>query len=207
MTVLPIETAAPATPTTGAAPQPLVIALDIALVNSGIAGTGWTDHIRSGDRRDEERLDYVLDTAASFYRHAEYVVLEGPSFGSALQRGHDEMAAARWMIRCDLRKRGIPCAIVPPDNRTLYALGHARPKDPVTGKKYESRQVKAMVRDAVAERYGIKCTGTTKYDQADAYVLLAMGLDHLGHPLADVPPTHARALAGVQWPDLGAVNV
>src|SRR5690606_38220704 len=31
-------------------------------------------------------------------------------------------------------------------------------------------------------------------DEADAYALRAMGLDHLGHPVADVPKTHREAL-------------
>lgn len=188
-----------------AGPAPLVIALDIALGTTGVAGTGWTDTIRTGNRRGEDRLNHIVKTAASFYRHADYVAIEGPSYGSALQNGHDEMAAARWMIRCDLWKRGIPYAIVPPDNRTIYATGKARWKDAETGLKLTAKQVKGLVRDAVAERYGIECTGTTRYDEADAYVIHAMLLDRLGHALAEVPPTHSRALAGCQWPDLGAV--
>ncbi|MEU0808746.1 hypothetical protein [Streptomyces sp. NPDC005970] len=189
----------------GAGPAPLVIALDIALGTTGVAGTGWTDTIRTGTRRTEDRLDHIVKAAASFYRHADYVAIEGPSYGSALQNGHDEMAAARWMIRHDLWKRGIPYAIVPPDNRTIYATGKARWKHPETGRKLSSAEVKGLVRTAVQERYGIPCEGPGRYDQADAYVILSMFLDQLGHALAEVPPTHSRALAGCQWPDLGTV--
>src|SRR5690606_1478975 len=39
-------------------------------------------------------------------------------------------------------------------------------------------------------------------DEADAYALRAMGLDHLGHPVADVPKTHRDALAKVAWPEV-----
>ena len=114
-------------------PLPLVIGLDIALTNSGVAGPDWTDHIRTGTLRGEPRLDTILERAASFYRHADLAIIEGPSYGSAMQGGHDELAAARWIIRHDLWRRGIPTAVVPPASRTIYAVGTARPKHPATG--------------------------------------------------------------------------
>lgn len=203
-TLFELTTEVPAAPA-AAGPRPTVIGLDIALVLSGVAGTGWTDLIRTGNRRAEERLVYLVEAAASFYRRADFVVIEGASYGSALQNGHDEMAAARWAIRCDLWRRDIPFAVVPPDNRTIYATGQARHKHPETGRKLSAPEVKGLVRDAVRERYGVPCEGRGRYDQADAYVLHAMGLHWLGYPLADVPPSHARALDGVQWPDTPAV--
>lgn len=183
----------PTLPATG--PTPLVIGLDVALVTTGVAGPGWTDTIRTGTRRGEQRLLCVVTTAASFYRNADFVVIEGPAYSKAAQAGHDELAAARWMIRCDLIKRGIPFAVITPDARTVYATGKARWKGET------SREVKGRVRDAVAVRYGVDCTGPRRYDEADAYILMAMGMAHLGHPLAPVPDTHSRAMAGVSWPD------
>jgi len=193
----PVAVPAPA----GAGPAPLVIGLDVALVLTGVAGPGWTDYVNSKTRRGEERLDYVLHQLQSFYRHADFVVIEGPSFGSALQAGHDEMAAMRWMVRVDLWKRRIPYAVCPPVSRTKFALGTSQPKDPQTGKRLVAKQAKAAVADAVAEQYGIECEGRARYDQADAYVLMAMGRAHLGHPLAALPATHTRALAGITWPE------
>lgn len=195
------DTTAPApAPARAGGPRPLVIGLDIALVNSGVAGPDWTDHIRTKNLRGEARLDMILTAAQTFYRHADLVVIEGASYGSAMQGGHDEMAAARWQIRVDLWRRGIPFAVVPPDSRAVYALGTARPKHPATGRKLTPAETKGAVRDAVAERYGIETAGATRYDQADAYVLAAMGLDWLGYPLAVVADTHGRAMAGVAWP-------
>jgi hypothetical protein len=81
---------APAT----ARPLPVVIGLDIALVNSGVAGADWTDHIRTGALRDEARLDAILERAASFYRYADLVVLEAAAFSRGLNTGGDEMAAS-----------------------------------------------------------------------------------------------------------------
>jgi hypothetical protein len=104
------------------------------------------------------------------------------------------------MIRCDLRRRGIPFAVVTPDSRTIYATGRARWKDEETGTKLTPKQVKGKVRDEASRRYQQDFSGATRYDEADAYVLMAMGMDWLGYPLADVPATHARALKGVAWP-------
>lgn len=186
-------------PAAGAGPRPLVIGLDVALVTTGVAGPGWTDTIRTGTRRGEQRLLCIVQTAASFYRNADFVVVEGAAFSRSLNTGGDELAAARWMIRCDLLKRGIPCAVVNPHSRSIYATGRARWKDE------SSLQVKGRVRDAVADRYGVECVGRHRYDEADAYILMAMGMDHLGHTLAKVPDTHGRALAGVAWPDTAGV--
>jgi hypothetical protein len=110
------------------------------------------------------------------------------------------MAAARWIIRLDLHRRRIPCAVVNPMSRTIYATGTARPKHPVSGRMLTAAEAKAEVRNAVRERYGIHTEGATRYDQADAFILAAMGLHWLGYPLAEVPATHARALDGVAWP-------
>lgn len=183
-----------------AGPRPLVIGLDIALVTSGVAGPGWADHFRTGDRRGEVRLAHIVETAATFYRDADFAVIEGAAYSMAKQVGHDEMSAARWMIRCDLLRRRIPFAVVTPDSRTIYATGKARHKDAETGQKLTPKQVKGMVRLEASIRYGVEFNGTARYDEADAYVLMAMGMDWLGYPLAEVPKTHSRALKGVHWP-------
>jgi hypothetical protein len=197
-TLFDITTEAPAAPA-AAGPRPLVIGLDIALITSGVAGPGWADYFRTTGLAGETRLLRIVETAATFYRNADFAVIEGASYGSALQTGHDEMAAARWMIRCDLHRRGIPFAVVPPDSRTIYATGRARWKDD-EGRKLTAKQVKGKVRDEAARRYGVDFDGTARFDMADAYVLMAMGLDWLGYSLADVPTTHSRALKGVAWP-------
>ncbi|MCX4468742.1 hypothetical protein OOK41_00150 [Micromonospora sp. NBC_01655] len=37
-------------------------------------------------------------------------------------------------------------------------------------------------------------------NQVDAWWLRAAGLDHLGHPPADMPKNHRAALDAVRWP-------
>ncbi len=191
---------APAAPATSTAVAPLVIGLDVAIGTTGVAGTGWTDAIHASGKTLHERIDHQLREIKSFIRRAEFVVIEGAAFSRAQLQGADQLSAMRWMVRQELWKRGIPYAVVPPDNRTIYATGRARWKNEA-GDKLTPTQVKGMVRQAVADRYGVECEGRWRYDQADAYVLLAMGLHHLGRPLADLPATHSRALAGVAWPD------
>ena len=204
MTTLPLFPKTPAAGLTSPRPaaagtaRPLVIALDVAIGTTGIAGEGWTDHIHANAATLHGRFQQQLDGITSFIRNADRVVMEGAAFSRSHLQGMDQLSAMRWMVRHELWKRGIPYAIVPPDNRTIYATGKARWKDD-DGKKLTPTQVKGMVRAAVTARYGVEIEGRWRYDEADAYVLLAMAYDHLGCPLAEVPPTHSRALAGCDW--------
>lgn len=168
---------------------PRVIGLDVSLTCTGVAGEGWTDTIRpKAGLRGHPRLDFIVDQVAIHIRNADLVVIEGPSFGGGVAHRHEDLAGLRVMARHACWRRGIPYAVVPPSCRALYA----------TGKGSGS---KGAVRDAVRERYGVECDGPGRYDQADAYTLLAMGLHHLGWPLAVLPDSHRRGLDGCQWPD------
>ncbi|MFJ5804823.1 hypothetical protein [Streptomyces sp. NPDC093093] len=198
MTTVTPATGMPLTlPAAGTNLRPLVIGLDVALSASGVAGAGWTDHVRCTATHTHSRLQYQLDGLASFYRHAEFVVIEGAAY-SKNNQGADALAAMRWMIRHDLWKRRIPYVVITPTKRITYATGSTVHKDE-HGARIKGPALKGLVREAVAERYGIHTEGNCRYDEADAYVLLAMGLDHLGHPLAEVPASHARALVGCDW--------
>lgn len=197
LTVTPATGMPQTLPVAGTNRNPLVIGLDVALSASGVAGEGWTDSVRCTATATHSRLQFQLDGLASFYRHAEFVLIEGAAY-SKNNNGADALAAMRWMVRHDLWKRRIPYVVITPSKRITYATGTTVHKDP-SGERVKGPALKAMVRAAVKERYGIHTEGVCQYDEADAYVLLAMGLDYLGHRLADVPATHARALAGCDW--------
>lgn len=184
-------------PSPAAVTQPLVIALDVAMGTTGVAGVGWTDHVHATAKGQHERFAFQLEGCASFYRNADFVVIEGAAY-SKNNQGADALAAMRWMVRHDLWKRSIPYAVITPSKRITYATGTTVHYDE-TGARIKGDALKGMVRSAVAERYGIETEGKWRYDEADAYVLLAMAYDHLGMPLADVPPTHSRAVAGCDW--------
>lgn len=169
---------------------PRVIGLDVSLTCTGVAGEGWTATIRPRTGvRGHPRLAFIVEQVTDHIRGADLVVIEGPSFGGGVAHRHEDLAGLRVMVRHACWRRGIPYAVVPPSCRALYA----------TGKGSGS---KGAVRDSVRDRYGIECDGPGRYDQADAYTLLAMGLHHLGWPLAVVPDTHRRGLDGCQWPDM-----
>ncbi|MFD6970713.1 hypothetical protein [Streptomyces sp. NPDC059949] len=184
-------------PAPPARPRPLVIGLDVAIGASGVAGDGWTDSVRCTTTNTHSRIQFQLDGLASFYRHAQYVVLEGAAY-SKNNNGADALAGMRWMVRQDLWKRRIPYVVITPSKRITYATGTTVHKDK-DGLRVKGLALKMMVRAAVKERYGIHTEGQCRFDEADAYVLLAMGLHHLGHPLAEVPPSHARAMTGCDW--------
>lgn len=167
---------------------PLVIGLDLSLTCTGIAGTGWTDHIRPKNLTGHERLAYLIDQVGSFIRAADLAVIEGPSYGGGVQHRHEDLAGLRVMIRQWCWTHSIPYAVVPPSCRALYAAGRGNAS-------------KGEVRTAIADRYGIELEGRARYDEADAYALLAMGLHWLGHPLAPVPDKNATGLTGSQWPN------
>jgi hypothetical protein len=191
-----------ATPVAG--PRPLVIGLDVAMGISGVAGIGWTDHVRCTHDGQHERFAAQLEGLASFYRNADFVVIEGAAY-SKNNQGADALAAMRWMVRHDLWKRGIPYTVITPSKRITYATGTTVHYDEV-GERIKGDALKALVRAAVGERYGVLTEGRAKWDEADAYVMLAMGLHWLGYPLAEVPAKHAAALAGCQWPEREAVT-
>lgn len=208
-TLFDLTTEAPAAPAAAGSrpdgPVPRVIGLDVAMGITGIAGEGWTDYVKAKGQSQHSRFEQQLAGIADHIRHAKFVVIEGAAF-SKNNQGADALSAMRWMVRHELWKRRIPYAVVHPDHRIIYAVGTAAPKDPETGARLKGIPLKAVVRQAVADTYGITTEGDAKYDQADAYILMAMGLHWLGWPLAVVPDTHRRALDSVRWPERAAVT-
>ncbi|MEU9000493.1 hypothetical protein [Streptomyces sp. NPDC048551] len=174
-------------PAAGIQPRPLVIGLDLSLTSSGIAGEGWTTHVRTKTRGDY-RLHYLAGQIGDHIKNADLVVMEGPSYGHAALGGHEDMAGLRCLIRVFCHRRLIPYAVISPSSLKLYGTGYGK-------------AAKGEIRSAVADRYGIHTEGAARYDEADAYVAMAAGMDWLGYQLAPVPAKNATALAGVQWPE------
>jgi hypothetical protein len=183
----------------GAGPRPRVLGLDLSLTSTGVAsnaGGGWSDTIRPKRLTGLDRMTHIRSTLLDLYvPDTGLIVVEGPSFGSSGAGSH-ERAGLWWLVMDALRRRDIPLAVVPPKNRAQYAFGKG---------DANKREVLAGVgalfpQFDVTHRPGLG-------DEADAFILAAMGADWLGYPLVEVPANHRKALDGCEWPDLSACGV
>ncbi|MFG1997897.1 hypothetical protein ACGFNU_01965 [Spirillospora sp. NPDC048911] len=170
------------------------MALDLSLTRVGVAGTGadpkeiWVGSIVVRETA-YARLRAIRTEILDHCSGAELVVVEGPSYGSGTgrrERGHHERAGLWWLVTYGLWARDVPFAVVPPAAVKRYATGRGQ-------------ATKDAVLLAAARRY--PRVPIESNDEADALILLAMGLDHLGRPLAEVPKSHRAAVASVAWPE------
>jgi hypothetical protein len=176
--------------------RPAVLGLDLSLTCTGLAGPGWTTTLKPPAKlRGVERLCWIRTRLLDEYLNGlDLVVVEGPSYGNQGQQrqaGHHERAGLWWLVRCTLDARGHQVAVAPPAARAKYATGRGNAG-------------KADVIREVTKRYPWFEGGE---DEADALVLAAMGADHLGQPLAELPATHRIALRGVEWPAVDLLAV
>ena len=173
-----------------------VVGLDLSLTATGVAK--WSSLIPGPElctiRGDKlaglPRLQAIRSELTRLVRGADLVVVEGLQPAGATKAGAyaNERAGLYWLVLDRLDQLGIPVAAVPSALLKMYALG-------VGGGK---KATKAAVVGAVVRRYD---ASPGDDNQADACVLAAMGLHHLGYPPAPVPQTHERALAKVAWPE------
>ncbi|WP_327246578.1 hypothetical protein [Streptomyces sp. NBC_01320] len=175
------------TPRPAAVTHPLVIGLDLSLTCTGIAGEGWSTIVRTKTRGDA-RLAYLEHEIGTFIKAADLVVMEGPSYGHGAMAGHEDLSGLRVLVRRYCFRHRIPYGVVPPSNLKMFATTRGN-------------ATKGEVRSGVADRYGHHTEGVGRYDQADAYTAMAMGLHHLGYPLATAPDRALKALDGCAWPD------
>ncbi|MFF9910653.1 hypothetical protein [Streptomyces sp. NPDC013457] len=167
--------------------RPLVIGLDLSLTSTGIAGVDWAEGLRSR-QNGHVRLSWLRMEILDRVRNADLVVVEGPAYGRGAQAGHHELAGLWWLVTHDLWRRELPYAVCPPQQRAIYATGRGNAG-------------KGEVRDGVRRHFGVECDGVSRYDKADAVSMAALGAHWLGYPVTELPPTHTRALEGVQWPE------
>lgn len=136
-----------------------------------------------------ERLEYQIRFAEEQTTGVDVVMIEEPTYGSALGQAHSR--AGYWhAVTHGLWRRGIPYGVVNPSHVKIYGTGD--------GNADKDVQLSEVIR-----RYPGFSGGN---DEADALVLAAMLADHLGYPLVSLPQTYRRALAGskkkpVKWPD------
>lgn len=172
---------------------PRVVGVDLSLTSTGLAAPAGLDTLlsrgRKGDGLDSRgsRLREIRDGVLDWCTGADLVVIEAPSYGPGHGSKHDR-SGLWWLVVTRLMSwESTVIAEVPPANRAKYATG-------------KGNAAKDQVLAAVVRRFPM--FEIDDNNQADALVLMAMGLDHLGWPLVVMPDLHRSALAAIHWPDL-----
>lgn len=173
-----------------------VIGIDPSLTATGIASSaGWTEVTGEDGKRTDgypERLARLRRVSRAAWDllgapdGIELAVIEGPAYSRG-DPGTWDRAYLWWNLVDHLAVFGVPVAVVTTTQLKVYATG-------------KGTAGKGAVIDAVARRWPQYETGGDD-NAADAAVLLAMGLDRLGRPLAPVPQAHRRALDKIAWPE------
>ncbi len=164
-------------------------------VDPSLSGTGmcWADAAYatcggSGDQRlwviyrsvrDTLLGDELGSTAAT--GRFDLVVMED-LLHSTQSAGRTGMAHGVARLACMAAM--VPYGLVPPATLKVYACG-------------KGNATKADLRMAWFQRTG---QDVRDDNQVDAAWLRALGMDHLGAPMFDLPKTHRRALDKLVWP-------
>lgn len=177
-------------PDPSGAGQLVVIGVDLAKTNTGIATPGGVRLVTSHGAKDDPypargvRLARIRNAVMRVCEGASMVVIEGPSYGSRDGHQHDR-SGLWWLVYRAFQVNEIPVAVVTPSQLKKYATGSGAAD-------------KFAVHAAVIKRYpDIEVKGA---DQADALVLRAMGCDRIGQPIAPVPAINRKVLDNVDWP-------
>lgn len=168
-----------------------VMGLDLSLSSTGVASSrGWVNRIRgTTDGSKFSRVRLIKSAVIEYVRHADLVVVEGPSFGSGTagrQGGHHERAGLWWLVMDAVDSHGKRWMEVPPAVLKKYATG-------------KGNAGKDEVLAAAVRRFPhIEVRGN---DEADALWLAAIGTDLLGKPMVDMPAVNRSGLAKLALPE------
>lgn len=164
-----------------------ILTLDLSLVATGWA---WSmDSLASYGLITAKGLDGIQRIAhiamriATDARHADVVVLEGPSLHSQ-GRGTCDRWALRGVVLHELYLAGKPFVEIPPSSLKQFATGK--------GNANKDAMIAAAIRS-----FGFEGSDN---NEADAWLLLAMAEAH--YDGADVPAYRAAALAKIAWPEV-----
>ncbi|WP_214317081.1 hypothetical protein [Nonomuraea sediminis] len=179
--------------------SPHIVGLDLSITSTGMAtGLGWCEKVgRDGITKLPLRMRYrtLNDLASTIIvltnaEKADLVLVEKLVFNrqDGGRGGAGERSYLYYRVMGTIADAGVPIVEVPQATLKTYALGKG------SGSKGE-------IVDSIARRLPMFVT-RGNHDMADAATLAAMGADHLGHPLADMPKTHRAALDKLTWPEV-----
>ncbi|WP_159622689.1 hypothetical protein [Ruania rhizosphaerae] len=190
--------------------MPIIVGIDPSLTATGIARIDTDDQLHvdvwtittkgSAQATLEERLERLRDIVDQAWNattgygptgdqhpqqpQADLVLIETPAMSKS-NTGTSMLNGLFWMLVNHLA-----------DDVPLVPVGIGQLKRYATGKGTAAKD--AVLLD-VARRY--PHVDVRDNNQADALVLAAMGAEHTGHPIADLPKTHTDALTKVAWPN------
>lgn len=173
-------------------PSISVIGLDLSLASTGVASNrGWVGRIVTKPDPGAgffTRLRQIKAEVLDHVRGADLVVVEGLSLGS--QTGQHMTRAGMWHLVMEaIDAADVPWAQVSPAGVKQYATG-------------KGNAGKDLVLASVIRRFPtVEVSGN---DEADALVLAAMGADHYGQRMTEMPELQRKALKKVVWPELAA---
>lgn len=165
---------------------PLVIGLDLSLTSTGFAAVTSigrnAETIKRPQYKGTERLRSIRDAITERVKGTAptLVVLEGYSFGSRSSHAHG-LGELGGVVRVELDAIGARWVDLPPSTLKRYATGRGNAD-------------KGLMLTEAVRRLGY--AGSSN-DEADALWLACAGHHLLGHPVVDVPKTHAVALDGI----------
>jgi Holliday junction resolvasome RuvABC endonuclease subunit len=173
---------------------PRVVGADLSLSSTGIAGVdGQTRTIHTNPTKNlteqHTRLTHIVTEISlavptwPLSEQVDLVVIEGPSFSSS-GAGTWDRAGLWWLVVSALLADGVPVAVVPPSVLKKYATG-------------KGTATKPDMRMALFQRAGID---ERDDNRVDAWWLRTLGLDHLGHPVVEMPQLNRAVLTKVDWP-------
>lgn len=176
--------------------MPRVIGLDLAAEASGFAlPDGTTRTILapklkpSGRKRtltdDLARLDHIAGQVATYLalHEVDLAVIEDYAAGIKSSAVH-RLAEIGGAVRLACYRAGVPIALVNVQHLKIYATG-------------KGGATKTQMGVAAHSRAGLEFRNE---DECDAWWLRALGLDHFGHPVVDMPQLNRAVLAKVHWP-------
>ncbi|QUE25350.1 RuvC-like resolvase [Microbacterium phage Fizzles] len=183
--------------------------LDLSLTGAGVAIAHSPDAAEWGDEerfqvhqfgragKNDETLDQRLDridtmveqigsVICNLMQWPQVAIVEQPAYGQTNGKSHDRSGLWWLVVRRVARTYAIPTLEVTPQKVKIYATGNgAASKDEVIA--------------AVVRRY--PDAPVTTNNEADAFVLAAIGLRLLGEPIEEsLPKTHLRAMEGLTIP-------
>lgn len=162
-----------------------VVGLDLALATSGVAHSdGTTGLIKTTpDQRRTDRLIHIRDAVLAF-RHVDLAVIE--FLPKQVAFGGVELGMVHGVVLTALHEAGTPVLEVPPSTLKKYATGNGNAN-------------KDDIRAELIKRLDLDIR---QPDERDAWVLRAIGLEMLGHPIVTMPQSHRTPLVKLVMPAL-----